>query len=116
VYPPPANAGEKPCTGLPVAAGETGTSDDGRCFAYAKYSHYVVEGCDPAWVGAQKHEEAEEKARALRLRGVIAGTVVAVFLVVVAGSTWVVLRARERMRMEAHGKVEVIELEGRGRR
>jgi hypothetical protein len=66
-------------------------------------------------VGAQNRAEAEERARALRLRGVIAGTTVAVFLVVVAGSTWVVLRARKKMKMDAHGKVEEIELEERER-
>ena len=115
VYPAPDGAGEKPCSGQPVAAGETGTTDDGRCFAYAGYSHYTVGGCDPAWVRAQNHAEAEERARALRLRGIIAGTVVAVFLVVVAGSTWVVLRARKKMKMDAHGKVEEIELEERER-
>lgn len=115
VYPSP-DAGEKPCSGQPVAAGEAGTTDDGRCFAYAGYSHYTVDGCDSAWVEGQNHAAAEERARSLQLRGIIAGTIVAVFLVVVAGTTWVVMRARKKMKMEAHGKVEEIELEERERR
>ena len=110
VYPAP-RSGEEPCSGQPIAAGEAGTTDDGRCFTYTEYSHYTIDGCDPAWVKEQNYAAAEERARTLKLRGIIAGTTVAIFLVLVAGTTWVVLRARRKLKMEAHGKVEEIELE-----
>jgi hypothetical protein len=113
---PASDSGEKPCSGSPVAAGEAGTTDDGRCFAYTGYSHYTVDGCDSTWVKVQTDAAAKERAHTLKLRGVIAGTTLAVFFVVVAGATWVVLRARRKREMDAHGKVEVIELEERERR
>lgn len=51
----------------------------------------------------------------MKLHGVIAGSVMAVVVAIVIAVAWVMIRARMKRKMDAHGKVVEIELEERER-